>query len=325
MSLKESIFDGYHEKELCKHLESMWKNKFNIYPQLPFTKIFDIDTLSINHYEKEFLFKTNIDYTICDKKDKPLMCIEFDGLGKGYNRGAEYIQIVEYPHRKKRLELKLKMAMENNLPFYIISYDEKTDISDKIHLTVIDGIIGQTIARMNTQDKINEYLESHKDSLESMDESEFNEYIEDIITLAEIETELTWDPIAKKASEIKNILFDKEIILRYGLKLLTSESLEMKDIYDIDNQQKTAEDIKRYGCEVSCETPKGRVVKQSWIRNFGVTSFLPLTIVENISTLLAFYEAATLNGVKIENYDNFTNISELFASYKESTLNKYGD
>ena len=54
------------------------------YAHLPFTKIFDITTLNVNEIERDFLLKTNVDYTICDKKDKPLMCIEFDGMGHGF-------------------------------------------------------------------------------------------------------------------------------------------------------------------------------------------------------------------------------------------------
>ena len=57
MSLKGCIFDGYHEKELFGHLTSMWKNKFNVYPQLPFAKIFEIETLNTNQKERNFLRK----------------------------------------------------------------------------------------------------------------------------------------------------------------------------------------------------------------------------------------------------------------------------
>jgi len=42
MSLKECIFDGFHEKELFGHVDSIWKDSFNMHAQLPFTKIFDI-------------------------------------------------------------------------------------------------------------------------------------------------------------------------------------------------------------------------------------------------------------------------------------------
>lgn len=303
MGLKEYIFDGYHEKELFGHLNSMWKGNFNIYPQLPFTKIFDIETLNISQNERNFLLKTNIDYTLCDKKDKPLMCIEFDGWSHGYNRGGEYIQIVEDQLRKKKLELKLKIAMEHHFPIYIISYDEKMYLSEKIHLTVLDGIIGETIAKMKFRDKINEYLEDSKDTLSSMSKYERSEYIQDLVTSAEVELELTWNPISKKAAEIESVLIDKGIISGHSSKYLSKPELpEIKDIFDIEGPEKRLKawkDIKWYGCEISCKTPKGKVTERAWVRNFEGTSASPLTIVENIAELLAFYKAATINGIEI--------------------------
>lgn len=303
MSLKTCIFDGYHEREVFGHLNSMWQDRFNIYPQLPFTKIFDIETLNVNQREKDFLLKTNIDYTICNKEDTALMCIEFDGWSHGYNRGGEYVQIVKDSLRKKKLELKLRIAMEHRFPFYIISYEEYMYLLEELHLTVIDGIIGQTIARMGFQDKINEYLESSGDILSSMSESESHEYIQDLVISAEVELELTWDPIAKKAAEIHHMLFTKGIVSGYSSKYLSKPELpEIKDINDIEGLQKRIaawNDIEWHGCEVSCETPKGEVTERAWVRNFEGMPASPLTIVENIAELLAFYKAAVMNGIEI--------------------------
>jgi hypothetical protein len=127
MSLRKSIFDNENERELYENLKSRWGKIFNIYPQLPFTKIFDINTLkNVDEKEKDFLLKTNIDYTICDKKDRPLMCIEFDGMGGGYSREGKYIPNLKIiplkgrERRKMKLELKLRIAKEHQFPFYHI-------------------------------------------------------------------------------------------------------------------------------------------------------------------------------------------------------------
>jgi len=303
MTLKESIFDGFHEKKLYAHLNSMWRNIFNIYPQLPFTKIFDIETLDIGQGERDFLLKTNIDYTICNKRDKPLICIEFDGWSHGYNKGGEYIQIVKDSRRKKKLKLKLKIAMEHHFPFYIISYDEKEYLSETIHLTVIDGIIGQTIAKMQFQDKINEYLKDSQDIFDSMSKYERHEYIQDLVTSTGVELELTWDPIAKKAAEIESMLVSRGIVTRESYKFLSKPELpEIKDIFNtegLSRRLKAWKNIERHGCEISCETPKGKVTERAYVRNFEGTLASPLTIAQNIAELLAFSKAAILNGIKI--------------------------
>jgi hypothetical protein len=303
MSSRECIFDGDHEKELFGRMNSIWENSFNVYPQLPFTKIFDIETLNVSSNEKDFLLKTNIDYTVCDKRDKPLMCIEFDGWGHGYNRGGEYVQILEDPRRKWKLELKLKIAMEHDFPFYITSYDEMEYLSPKIHLTVIDGIIGQTIAKLNLQDKINEYLENSKDIVSSMSEYEAHEYIQELVWSAEAVLELAWDLIAKKEAEIESMLSAKGVVSGYTLKFLSKPELpKMKDMYDIEglqNRLRAWKDIKWHGCEVSCKTPRGEVTQRALVRNFEGMLASPITIANNIAKLLAFSKAATLNGIEI--------------------------
>jgi len=302
MSLQKCIFDGFHEEILFKHINSMWKDNFNIYPQLPFTKIFDIGTLNISQNERDFLLKTNIDYTVCDKEDKPLMCIEFDGWSHGYNRGDKYIQIVRDPLRKKKL--KLKISIEHHFPFYIISYDEKMYLPGKIHLTVLDAIIGETIAKIKFRDKINEYLEDSKAILNSMSEYERYEYIQDLVISTEVELELTWNPISKKAAEIESILSEKGIISgrRYYKPLSKPELPETKDFFDIDGfneRLKLWKDIKWHGYEVSFETPKGKVIERSYVRNFEGMMASPLTIVKIVAEFLAFYKAAILNGIEI--------------------------
>lgn len=304
MILKKSIFDGYNEKKLFKHLESMWKDNFNIYPQLPFSKIFDIDKLkNINENQRNFLFKTNIDYTICDKEDKPLMCIEFDGWSHGYNRGSEHIQITEDKLRKKKLELKIEIAMENHFPFYIISYPEKMYLSEKIHLTVIDGIIGEIIAKRNFREKINEYLEDSKEMLNSISEYERYEYIQDLVVSTEIELELTWNPISNKAAEMIENLSNEGIISTKFCKHLTKPELpEIKNFFDVEGLGKSLKswkDIEWQGCEVSFQTPRGKVTQQAWVRNFEGMLASPIIIVENIAELLALYKAAIVNGIKI--------------------------
>ena len=143
MSTRKSIWDGHTEEKLYQQLKTNWSDKFNVYPQIPFSKIFGISELNVSHEEKQFLYKTNIDYTICDKNDKPIICIEFDGIGRGYNRGGKYIQLEADEMRVMKLELKLRIALEKDFPFFIVSYDEIENYDKNLQITILDGIIGQ--------------------------------------------------------------------------------------------------------------------------------------------------------------------------------------
>lgn len=301
MGIKGNIFDGVHEERLYKHIDSQWNRFFNIYPQLPFTKIFDIKSLNINKKEKDFLLKTNVDITVCDKKYKPIMCIEFDGMSKGYNKDNQYIQVKKDPSRKRKLDLKLKIASQYNFPFYIISYDEKKYVSEKIYLAVVDGIIGQTIAKLNFMKEINNFINQERDNIDFMNEYVRDEYFQDIVTSFEVKLELDWDPIAKMASEIEAVLFQKGIALSLSYKPLSDPELpELKDIFDLEGMEKIIKswkDIKRHGYEVTCKTIKGTVSEIAWVRNFENSWASPIIIARNIAELLAVYKAATLNGI----------------------------
>jgi hypothetical protein len=309
MSLRNSIFDNENERKLYKNLNLRWGKIFNIYSQLPFTKIFDINTLkNVNEEEKDFLLKTNIDYTICDKKDRPLMCIEFDGMGCGYSREGKYIpnpKVIPLEGRelrKKELELKLRIAKEHHFPFFVVSFNEIKFISEKIHLTILDGIIGKAIGQIKFREGINRFLKNLEDEINSIkDEEQRYKFIHDAITTYEAMVDL--DPIAKKAFEIEAILTKRKILKEIIFKPFTKPELpEIKDLFDIEGLEKRLEAYKNVewvGCEVSCETPKGIVKEKVEVRNFEDEFIEPYGIACSIAMLLAYHEIAVLNGIKI--------------------------
>jgi hypothetical protein len=309
MSLRNSIFDNKNERELYKNLKLRWGKILNIYPQLPFTKIFDINTLkNVNEKEKDFLLKTNIDYTICDKKDRPLICIEFDGMGYGYSRGGKYIPnpkvipLEGREQRKKELELKLRIAKEHDFPFFVVSFNEITNMSEKIHLTILDSIIGRAIGRKRFMEGINRFLENLEDEINSIkDEEQRYNFILDAITTFEAMSDL--DPIAKMTFEIEAILIERKILKERTFKFFTKPEVpKIKDLFDVKGLEKILEvyrNVEWVGCEVSCETPKGIVKKKVEVRNFEDEFIEPCGIARSIAMLLAYHEIAELNGIKI--------------------------
>jgi hypothetical protein len=305
MSIRESIFGGYHEAETYKHIKSVWNDQVIIYPQIPFASIFNIDTLDVNKNEREFLLKTSIDYTVCEKiNGKPLLCIEFDGMGHGYNRNGQYIQIIPDSKRKWKLNLKLKMAQEDHFPFYIVSYEEKKYLTEKIHLTVIDSIIGQSLARLNLDNILQEYMVDSKNIIDALDEHEKHDYFQDMVISAEVVSELTWDPIVKKAGELDTLLRKNNInINKWGYRYLEKPELpEMKSLDDIETLEKRIEKMKEVewvGCEIYCETSKGTIYEKAWIRNFEGEIASPLVIVQNIVELMLLYKVAFLFEINI--------------------------
>ena len=330
MALKKTVFGSKSEEDVFNHLNSIWGEKIKIYHNLPFYSIIDKDTVDLKKYVsyvgkwKKILLMTSVDFVICNKKNKPLMCIEFDGMTGGYNKGTDVFQDREDILRKKKLELKLKIAKDEGLPFYIISYPETTELKntlsksdiDSINLTVVDGIIGQTMKNTYLNDEIDKSLEDYNDYLDSMDtEWEKDELIYNLVLDADVKLEFEWDPIAIKAAVLEGVLSEKNIISTRGWRYLfkpelPDAKLDVNNFFDIERLKRRIEAFKRaewQGCEVYCDTPDGKIVRQVWIRNFEGTGASSISIVENIADLLVFSEIAKKYGIEFP-VDRFESI-----------------
>lgn len=92
MKVRSSVFGSGSEKELFSTLNTHWVQKFDLFPSLPFACIINIDDTNLSDREKNFLYKTSVDYTLCTKESKPLVSVEFDGLGHGFSKNGEYVE-----------------------------------------------------------------------------------------------------------------------------------------------------------------------------------------------------------------------------------------
>jgi len=291
MGVRKSIFDSREEKSLYHHLKSVWGDKLNIYPNLPFTKIFDIETLKVDSRTKSYLLKTNVDITVC-MKDKPLMCIEFDGISGGFNRKGRYIQRKFDKERKRKLELKLQIAQRDHFPFFVISYEEEERIPKHTHLMLIDSIIGQTIATKFFKEKVKNFRDSHQ--LSKVNEETF----QDIVMQLEAELELEWDPIAKKVTEIEAFLMRKGLIKSWNYRYLEKPSLSpLKNLSDTSTLVERAKMLERViwiGCRVVYTTIKGKTGATAWVRNIENEYVSPFIIAKNSAMLTALYKVLRL-------------------------------
>ena len=205
MEKRNTVFGSKSEEELYKSINSFWSKNYNIYPSLPFSSIINFPREnSLVNNEKEFLYKTSIDYTLCNKKNnEPILSIDFDGLCHGFNKDGRYLPLSAFDKyedgkRKWGFDLKLKLTEEANYPYFIVSYDEKMPIGMDVNLTILDGIIGCYLEKINITEKINNYANYYKDVLENLEPSLREDFVYDhVIIPAEVEAELEFNPISK--------------------------------------------------------------------------------------------------------------------------------
>ena len=165
MSVKKSVFGSKSEERGFRSIEHTWGEDYAIYPQFPWSGLFTPDP---NWKDTTNLFfKTSVDYVFCEKGGRPLLAIDFDGMGRGFDRNGEYVQTeaTSDRFRKVKFDFKLQWAKKEGLPYYIVSSEEFARLGKDVHLTVVDGIIGSTLARQAFHERVGDYVEERVDAL----------------------------------------------------------------------------------------------------------------------------------------------------------------
>lgn len=281
MKIKRSIFGSPREYELFKSLQNRWSKDFDLWPSLPFSCIVELEESEpiLSPKERNYFYNSNIDYTLCTKNGQPVLSIEFDGLGKGFSRNGEYIQIKESrdPYRKLKMDLKIKIAKKLDYPFYVIAFEESEVLEPNLSLTIVDGIIGQVLA--------------HKPKIYSA--------IYGILPSTSDDAELITDPIVSLSAKMMGAAFEKGIIKTFREEFLSDPKLPEGDLFDIAVIEARFEAIKtvmRVGCRVIVDTQKIAIVETVWVRNFEDNFVSPIHIARNIAEMLVFKKALDLIG-----------------------------
>ncbi|GEM_PF-1097460 len=301
MRTRGTVFGSTSEKELFTTLCSTWSKTFNFWPSLPFLSVIELDGDEVSPFEWEFLKKTSVDVTVCTKREnRPLLSIEFDGMGHGFSRDGKYIQThpTQDPNRKLKLDLKLRIAEAVKYPLVVLSYEEKNPIGPELTLTVADGIIGQIIAKKRMHEMIGEFLA--QEPIESVPPEFRHEYAQDLVDSAEVKAELDWNPIARLAAEYDCALARLSLITRQGWEYLHEPELPDLDHEDpfraspqsFQARIRAFEEAIRVGCRYHVETHKGRFSDTVWLRNIGGHGVFAPGLAQDFAKVLVLKQVA---------------------------------
>jgi hypothetical protein len=293
-----------------------------LYPSLPLAKVICLeehDVLPAN--EERFFYQTNVDYTFCTPAGRPLFSVEFDGLGGGFSKVGVYIphQPTRDRSRKWKLHTKLRFAAAVRYPLMVISFEEVRSFDDE-SITILDGIIGQFLAKH----KIDDYIEidakvwDEYEGLGEYGEWARNELIQDSLTTAEMLSELENDPLARRAAQEEHeALGDYDDGPHYSTEWLYDpplpDAVPLPDLlgsadpkYMADFKARIAawERAIRVGCRVTVNTPSVSVVQTVCARNVGhELGVSPEVVVENAAKYLAFKRARAVTGSRVGDVD----------------------
>jgi hypothetical protein len=259
---------------------------------VPFENLIELDPQRLTGPEIAFLHKTTVDYALTTADDRPLLGIEFDGLGHGYTTDAGYHQVVPSKDRSREWKLSLKARVANAayFPFLIISYDEKRVLEEETNLTVAHAIIGEFLANSHTTDRLHELYADAKEWLDALPEDEQTEHIQDLLTGAEVEMSLEWNPVARRASELAFELWKLDPKASSGYSYLDdpprpASALPWEPGFDPDAFRRWWCSRDRLGLRYTVETSRGPIIRDVWVRNFGDT-FSPHGFLDEVAQLV---------------------------------------
>jgi len=304
MRIKNHVFGSKRERELYRTLRSHWA-PWPIYPQLPFQAIIDFQTSpSLSGKEKGFLRRTSVDYTFCGKEDRPILSIEFDGLGDGFSRDVEYVQQkhTDDPMRKTKFDLKLRVCREAGYPLLIVASEEAQSIGPELHETIVDGIVGQILSQKYFETKsvpeIQEVLRQREGFLSGMSQDQEMDYVGGMFDGFRIVAESTMDRIVKKADEYEMLGIERGISTSYVEQHLHDPELPEiipGDLQNLNDRIEAIRNATRVGCRLALKTPSVPIIQTAWVRNFDDRWVVPYKVAKNVATLLLFRRALELH------------------------------
>ena len=182
MAVKKSIFGSNSEEKGFRSIEHAWGDDYRIVPQFMFSALFEIDD-DLKGGTSNLFFKTSVDYLLSTKNGRPLLAIDFDGLGMVLTETwiTSALGKQTTPNRKAKFDFKIKYATRNAFPYYVVGFDEFRQIDEEFKLTVVDGLIGTELARQDLLSSLPAILEADQDFIATLAPAEKQDYLENLV------------------------------------------------------------------------------------------------------------------------------------------------
>ena len=293
MAVRDSIFGSKSEARGFHLIEHTWGDRYRLCAQFPWSALFE--PASNRRDTSNLFFKTSVDYVLCTREGRPLLAIDFDGWGGGFDRAGEYVQVEATPdrNRKAKFDFKLRYAKTNDFPYHIIASEEFRALDDGLELTVVDGIIGSVIAKKSFLERAPAFLEEHADEIEHIPCADQSDYIQDLATSLEVDCDVEHNPIIHKTFEVMDRV--REIAGSMpscsGYRTFEEPALptfEWPPWEHLEAFQRRAEALHRvewWGCIAILEdTPVGEVSEVVKVRNVAHS----MTLVNEIGELMVW-------------------------------------
>ena len=296
MGVKQSIFSSNGEKRGFRSIEHTWGESYRVVPQFPMSALFTPDPSWKKGDTSNLFFKTSFDYVLATDEGRPLIAIDFDGMGAGFDRFGKYVQVEATPDRDRRakFDFKLSYAQRYEFPYHIVASEEFEHLGEDVELTLVDCLIGATIARLSFNERLPSLKLEHADILDNLRPSQQSEYIQDLVISLEIDCDAEHDPVAQKTAtvvqQIAEITGSFHPCGEWSYSYFEIPEAPYYDFfsYDVEQFRRRVEALERadwQGCVVTLrDTPVGDVSEVVQVRNLGCGDI----ILSDVAELMAW-------------------------------------
>lgn len=304
--VRETIFDSKAEQELFHELDSRLNPRLRLMAQTPLRSLIELDAATrqaLKERHRRYFLQAVVDYTFVYPDGRPLLSIEFDGIGGGFSRGRQYIPCRKTgdPRREWKLTFKLRAAARAHYPLFVISADELEHLDEGGALMIVDGIVGQIFSRVEERRIIDELLESDAELLAKMDRGQAHEHVQDLVLQAGVIADLEFDELAIATAREQQRCHE-----RFGFGFGGFGSPWLYDPPLPADVEMTAEGIgrrraameaaDRVGALVGVAAGNGEYIcATAWMRNVGQDhGLIPELVAEQVAEYLAIRRAIRL-------------------------------
>ena len=301
MSVKKSIFGSSGERRGFELIEHTWGDEYRILAQFPWSALFDLDDPELGDIlppgvrrgdTSHFFFKTSVDYVLATREGEPLLAIDFDGMGEGFDRDGEYVEVEQTLDRgrKRKFDLKLQLARREEFPYYIVGSEEAIRVHDgDTHLTILDGMVGYTFGKREFLLRIEQMSDELLEQTADLPLDEQHEVVESAFVTEEFSAHYDASPIRRTTSELH-----KKIEDIYGLSAYRYEKSLQHSYFpelppgDLQTRWEALQKAERVSCELTIDHPHlGRESAKAWMRNIGYGGMAEM-VTEDLAEFLAF-------------------------------------
>lgn len=292
MGIRKHVFGSNTERSIWGKLSQRWGDKHTLYPNLPFLMVFDASHLSnITPWGLNWLKKTSIDFTLCDTNDKPLVCIEFDGMQDGFNVGAKYRAAEPTdPWRDDIMSLKLKVAHGLGFPYVVVGSEQFRDISEVVQFCVVDAIIGSVLAGQAIGERAKTFTPADvgrtNREFEALSPIEQDELIQGWFIGVEVDADITHNPIFAAQHDLSMSLRRRLGSVRHTIRYIYQPSIDGAETPL--NRARLMDKAVLIGGECTVSTSQfGAVTRTVWLPNFNTPGFSLYGFLDELATLVA--------------------------------------